>query len=404
MNTIAGDINRTPPNQIPLMNTDTPPINEVQEIMRRSREAEKALLFGTYNYDMLAGTVEWSEGVYDILCSIARNKPLDHDAFISYVLCEDAAKLDSGLKRKLLSQKEYNENYQITCDDKKNKIVQLIGKRIHDENGNVIKDTGLIRDVTLEKEKETITNRAINELLTSNKELESFAYVASHDLQEPVRKVSTFTGRLASKLADKVDGESEMYLKRIIASAENMRLLIDNLLEYSRISRNIEPFADTNLNFILQQVKTDLELVIEETGTTIHSDKLPNIIASSVRMKQLLNNVIGNSIKFIKPGVPPVINIASSVLTANEKKEYPLNEDLVYYKIAISDNGIGFEEEYSQKIFQVFQRLNGKSEYPGSGIGLAICKKIVEQHHGVIYAEGVLGKGATVFIILPEKQ
>jgi len=189
-----------------------------------------------------------------------------------------------------------------------------------------------------------------------------------------------------------------------MSATESMKLLIDNLLEYSRISRNTEPFVDANLNFILQQVITDLELVIEESGAVVTATGLPNVEASATRMKQLFNNIIGNSIKFTKNQVSPNITITSAELTVDEKKAHRLPEDKVYHKIDIKDNGIGFEEEYAKLIFQVFQRLNGKSEYPGSGIGLAICKKIVEQHNGLIYASGVLGKGAIVSVILPEKQ
>lgn len=386
------------------MNTTMSGNNDMDKLLGQNTNAENVLKFGVYEYDVISGKNKWSDGVYNIFTNITPREPLSYTAFMSYVLDEDLALLDEDVKRKLLSLQQYNEEYRIAIGNKNYKFIQLIGRRIHDEQGNVITDNGIIRDITSEKQKEEAANIAINELLHSNKELESFAYIASHDLQEPVRKISTFSSRLVSKLSAAADEETAMYLKRILASTENMRLLIDNLLEYSRMQRNVEPFAETNLNFILQQVKTDLELVIEETGTVINSDKLPNIIASSTRMKQLFNNIISNSIKFAKQGEPSVITISYTELSDTEREEHRLKDMTCYYKIVFSDNGIGFEEEYSQKIFHVFQRLNGKSEYPGSGIGLAICKKIVEQHHGIIYATGRLGEGANIVIILPQEQ
>lgn len=238
----------------------------------------------------------------------------------------------------------------------------------------------------------------------SNKELEEFAYVASHDLQEPLRKISTFTGRLNEKYASEIGEEGKLYVDRIIASSGNMRILIDNLLEFSRISRIKQPFVELNLNFVLRQVRNDLELNVEETGTTIKSDDLPTIEASMSQMKQLFNNILNNAIKFRKEDVKPEIIISSKTLADADKKKFNLASQKNFFAITICDNGIGFENEYATKIFQIFQRLHGKSEYPGSGIGLAICKKIVDHHNGIIFAENVPDKGACFTIILPEKQ
>jgi len=389
--------------KIVLTDVGTSGKDELSELKERQYEAEKALQFGVLEYDIASGLIVWSKGVYDILCHKAEEAPLNYNAFISLMIRENYDELDESIKVELLSKNNYQEEYEVVVGDNITKIVKLIGRRIHDANGVVLRDVGIIKDISAEKEKELDANKAINELLRSNKELESFAYIASHDLQEPVRKIGTFGSRLMLLLENKTEDEV-MYLKRIMSATESMKLLIDNLLEYSRISKNTEPFVDANLNFILQQVITDLELVIEESGAVVTSGGLPNIEASATRMKQLFNNIIGNSIKFTTHGVSPNITITSVELTLNEKIAHRLPEDKVYHKIEIKDNGIGFEEEYAKLIFQVFQRLNGKSEYPGSGIGLAICKKIVEQHNGLIYASGVLGEGAIVSVILPEKQ
>ena len=188
------------------------------------------------------------------------------------------------------------------------------------------------------------------------------------------------------------------------ASADNMRKLINDLLDFSRISKKDQLYEQVNLNVILQQVKNDLELIIEETGTVISSDSLPTVEAIPSQMKQLFSNIIGNAIKFRKPAISPLITIETNILIEKEKQRLELVNNKNYYQIAISDNGIGFEEEYNSRIFQVFQRLHGKSEYPGSGIGLAICKKILEHHHGAIYAKSTPDLGAGFFLILPQDQ
>jgi light-regulated signal transduction histidine kinase (bacteriophytochrome) len=244
----------------------------------------------------------------------------------------------------------------------------------------------------------------VEELNHSNRELEEFAYIASHDLQEPLRKITTYSDRLSEKYKEALTGDGLMYLSRMIISAENMRMLINDLLEFSRISKNEQPYERVDMNMVLKLVKTDLELVIEETGTIINCESLPAVDAIPSQMKQLLANIIGNAIKFHKPGLPPVITISANILSEKEKVRLELAKNRIYYEFSISDNGIGFEEEYNTRIFQVFQRLHGKSEYPGSGIGLAICKKIIEYHHGIIYATSEPGAGARFTFILPQDQ
>jgi light-regulated signal transduction histidine kinase (bacteriophytochrome) len=167
------------------------------------------------------------------------------------------------------------------------------------------------------------------------------------------------------------------------------------------VTRDKQPFEDVNLRFVLHQVLSDLELTIEETGAQIHAGELPVIKGSLTQMKQLFANILNNAIKFRKPGTSPEINISSAILTQEEKDLHDLLASKQYHKITISDNGIGFAGEYAERIFQIFQRLHGKSDYPGSGIGLAICKKIVDHHHGLIFAKGSEGAGAEFVIILP---
>jgi light-regulated signal transduction histidine kinase (bacteriophytochrome) len=255
-------------------------------------------------------------------------------------------------------------------------------------------------DPLSDPESDKVLSKYIEDLKRSNRGLEEFAYIASHDLQEPLRKISTFSGRLALRYSDIMDDEGRMYLERIIASADSMRMLMDSLLEYSRLTTVDQPTVRTNLGFILKQTTSDLELIIEETGAVVNVEGLPFIIAVPSQMKQLFTNLLSNAIKFRRPGIAPVITVRTEA-PALEDEAYLPSDSRSYHRIVIEDNGIGFEGEYCERIFGIFQRLHGKSEYPGSGVGLAICRKIAEAHGGAIRAENVPGQGARFIILLP---
>lgn len=361
--------------------------------------------FGTFEWIIPADKVCWSERLYDIFEMTDRETLLTRALLASYIHPDDTANVNEFLSNILKSSKPGNIKAKVLTQKGNIKIIQLIAEPLKAKNGRPFKLVGSVRDITEQYRIEEDLKRNVTELNRSNRELEEFAYVASHDLQEPLRKISTFSDRPSDKYQDKLEDEAKMYLERIIASADSARMLIDNLLEFSRLSRSNQPFTEVNLDFVLREVKTELELVIEETGTTINNAVLPGIEAVHSQMKQLFTNILGNSIKFRKAGVPSAIDITVSELdeAGAIKAGMPLN-GIRYYKIQITDNGIGFEEEYSEKIFQIFQRLHAKSEYPGSGIGLAICKKIVDNHFGDIYAENIPGQGARFTIILPAKQ
>lgn len=272
-------------------------------------------------------------------------------------------------------------------------------------NGRTEPDLYDYKQMVLEKEKfQKILENKVRELDRSNKELEEFAYIASHDLQEPLRKITSFSERLKEKLPANLEPDVQLYLNRMLAATDNMRTLIDNLLEFSRTSRISEPFSRIDLNNVISEVKADLELKIEETSTKIDSDVLPVIDAIPMQMRQLFTNLFTNAIKFRQANTNPEIEIRYQVLPEEDVENDHLRQGTQYYRIIVRDHGIGFDQEFSMKIFQIFQRLHGKAEYPGSGIGLAICKKIVDNHNGRIYAESEAGKGAEFVIILPESQ
>lgn len=245
---------------------------------------------------------------------------------------------------------------------------------------------------------------AIKDLDRSNKDLEEFAYIASHDLQEPLRKITSFSSRLTSKFHEQLGEEGKLYIDKINIATGNMKELIENLLQISRTVQHSQPFETTNLNSIVDSVRQNLDLKIEEGNVQITHETLPEADALPSLMMQLFNNIISNAIKFSSKNQIAVIHISSEELSTAEKDSLLLPSNKTYYKIAVKDNGIGFQQESAKDIFKIFYRLNSKAEYPGTGIGLAICNKIVEKHKGVIWAESEPDKGAAFFIVLPKNQ
>jgi len=234
------------------------------------------------------------------------------------------------------------------------------------------------------------------ELQRSNQELQDFAYVASHDLQEPLRKIQAF-GNLLEDEYGHVLGEGRTYLDRMRNAASRMQVLINDLLTFSRVTTKALPFSEVDLNLIAREVVIDLETLVQKTHGTVTIEQLPVIDADPLQMRQMLQNLIGNALKFHRPGVPPVVTVSAQVqVDAQTGEEQCL--------IAVRDNGIGFDEKYLDRIFTVFQRLHGRGEYEGTGVGLAVVRKIVTRHGGSITAQSSNGEGATFLVTLPVRQ
>ncbi len=237
----------------------------------------------------------------------------------------------------------------------------------------------------------------------SNKELQDFASVASHDLQEPLRKVQAFSDRLRSRCAGSIDDQGRDYLDRVQNAAKRMQTLINDLLTFARVASKAQPFVPTDLAAITREVVSDLEVRIEQAQGRVEVDDLPNVDADPLQVRQLMQNLIGNSLKYQRADVPPVVRVSSKrvVHEAAGPAEVPPRP---YCQILVEDNGIGFDEIYSDRIFTIFQRLHGRSEYEGTGVGLAVCRKIVERHGGSITAKSQLGEGSTFIVTLPIRQ
>ena len=269
---------------------------------------------------------------------------------------------------------------------------------VYDARGVPLIMQGIMLDITDRKRAETTLQTYAVQLERSNRELQDFAYIASHDLQEPLRKIQAFGERLEIKFKDVLNEEGQDYLLRMRNSAARMQNLINDLLSYSRVTTRIQPFIKIDLNYVVQEVLLDLAERIDETNGQIEVGNVPEFEADPMQMRLLFQNLISNSLKFHKPDSPPMIKISGKLLEPHEN----LNDRFV--ELEVKDNGIGFDEKYLPRIFQPFQRLHNRGEYEGSGIGLAICRKIVEMHGGSITAKSKPGQGAVFLVTLPVIQ
>lgn len=242
----------------------------------------------------------------------------------------------------------------------------------------------------------------IQQLETSNQELERMAFVASHDMQEPLRKIRAFGDLLTERFSPSLEGDGRLFLNKIITSADRMSMLIRDLLNFSRLTSQRDLFTPVSLNELVDKIMNDLELVIQESNATVSRGNLPVIDAVPLQLEQLLLNLVTNALKYVQPGVAPQVRIEAEF---TETAFYPgLVVGERYVRLTICDNGIGFDEKYLDRIFDIFQRLHSKTNYEGTGIGLAICKRVVTHHNGYITAQSREGVGTTFIVLLPEKQ
>ncbi|HEY1005549.1 MAG TPA: ATP-binding protein [Sphingobacteriaceae bacterium] len=368
--------------------------------------AEQIAGLGSWEFDTESGEVKWSDQMYGIFGFRVQQVQPSIQLQEKLTAPEFRETVRKAILVAIRKKRSYSLEYQIVRPGGKRRFVLAQGRYI--SNGNKL--VGTLLDITELKEanlklsrNEALLRLKVEELNRSNTELEQFAYVASHDLQEPLRKIRAFGERLEHTLGTGLPPDGRDYLDRMKNAAERMQTLIDDLLTYSRLTRIGGGYETLPLPGVLRNVTANLEYAIERGNARLHIDARHAVDAVPGQLEQLFQNLISNSLKFARTGTEPEITIRSEVIRGSDAGPH-LAADREYCRITVSDNGIGFDARYSEKIFVLFQRLHSRSEYPGTGMGLAICKKIVENHNGWITASGQEGMGASFTLLLPVNQ
>ena len=328
---------------------------------------------------------------------------------------DDIAETLSVFNKAYFDKEEFKKEMRLLREDGEHRWVMNTGKPNFDAAGNFLGFIGTcvethdmkVMNEQLEQHVKSRTKALADvnlNLERSNHDLEQFAYVASHDLQEPMRKIITFNDRLQNRFKEQMPKDALPYMEKMAASALRMTRLIDDLLNFSRVSRAGESFEETDLNKTLKKVLKDLDDVINKQNARISADDLPVIEAVPGLIQQVFQNLVSNALKFTEEEKHPELSITSSFIRIDKYPQYSDLPDTAYAELIFKDNGIGFNQSFAQQIFVIFQRLNEKHKYPGTGIGLAVCKKIVNYHNGVIFAESEEGNGASFHVLLPLKQ
>jgi PAS domain S-box-containing protein len=291
---------------------------------------------------------------------------------------------------------EHTEAVRLTKDGRRIQV-SIAASPMLDDDGKAIGYSLIVRDISEQKRIQAELERARTELERSNRDLQDFASVASHDLQEPLRKIRAFADRLEHRLGGSLDIHSAADLARVLDAAGRMQQLIEDLLAFSRVTTRSKPFEAVDLGEVALAVLVDLETTIAASGGSVDVGPLPTIDADPLQMRQLLQNLIGNALKFHVPGRPPLVTVRAT----SEPSKDEAGQARLSWTLDVSDNGIGIDERHAERIFQPFERLHGRTEYPGTGMGLAICQRIAKRHGGSITASGTPGEGTTFHVVLP---
>jgi signal transduction histidine kinase len=361
------------------------------------RHAEEIGRFSSWQWYMDTNTLVFSDNQYSLLGVPAQSFEPTVENFMQFVHPDDRGIIEESVRLALEERKPSDISFRIMKRDGELRYFRSVARLTYIHNNQIF--IGINSDVTDEYLNKAELEDRNRELLQSNTELASFNHIASHDLQEPLRKIQTFISRITEKDSGAISATSLEYFARIQLSVKRMRSLINDLLLFSRVTKAEKVFKKTDLNTLLENARQELISDIEEKDAVINSDTLPVLNVVPFQIQQLLLNLLGNSLKYSKKDIPPVINISCEMVDDPETPEDSGYKK--FYKISVTDNGIGFEQQYAESIFILFYRLQPGLESPGTGIGLSICKKIVENHGGFITASSKPGAGATFTFFLP---
>ncbi|HXF62945.1 MAG TPA: ATP-binding protein, partial [Caldilineaceae bacterium] len=402
----------------------------------RLADAQRLARMGYWELEPRSGHITLSTELSTILGLSPQPNTLALADMVKLVAASDRARLRDALRNAAESLTPFDLEIEIIRPAAEPIHLYILGNVVGNSAGQAVRLWGTGQDVTERHRTEEQLRAIATRLEASNRELQDFAYIASHDLQEPLRKIIAFSDRLSLKFGSVLDETGHDYLQRVQHAARRMQVLIEDLLTLSRVTTRGQPFVEVDLNEVVNDVALDLETRLEESDGHLEIGPLPVIEADPLQMRQLFQNLIGNALKFHRAGVAPRVRIytlsngdsanGDSAAEAGEPDggvdasdraaiehgslepaslEQAADHYTDRYTIVVEDNGIGFDNKYADRIFQPFQRLHGRSsEYSGTGMGLAICRKIVERHHGVIMATSQAEQGAKFLVTLPKTQ
>ncbi|XGV97133.1 MAG: PAS domain-containing protein [Leptolyngbya sp. BL-A-14] len=360
---------------------------QLHQVSNRLTLAIKSGSIGIWDWNVVDNVLTWDERMHE-LYGIPPNQFTNlYEAWANSLHPDDRLLAETAIQQALAGEKDYDPEFRVLHPDGTIRFIKAYALVERNEQGEPQQMIGINYDITERKQAEEALQQLTVDLQRSNQELEQFAYVASHDLQEPLRAITSYTQLFAKRYQGQIDEKADKYIHYVIDGAARMQQLIQDLLAYSRVGRYELKLRPTDCNGVLQQVTKDLQMTIDETSATLIVDPLPTILGDSMQVAQLFQNLIGNALKY-RGQAPPIIRVS-----AREQ-----GDDWLF---SIQDNGIGIEPQYAQRIFEIFQRLHTRREYEGTGLGLAICKKIVERHHGSIWVEPQLGQGSVFCFTLP---
>jgi signal transduction histidine kinase len=365
-----------------LLNHQKESQSKICELNNRFDIAAKAASTGVWDFDVKNNVNTWDETTFRIYGIEPGYFEKSYDGWVKLLDPDDAERAIRVFKESLAGSGDYQDIFTIIRGDGEKRYIKSFSKIKRDRSGNPIRTVGLNIDITEQRITEENLQKLNEKLLQSNQELEHFAYVASHDLQEPLRMISSFSQLLEKKYSEKLDQEAHEFIAFIVGGAAHMQHLISDLLDYSRVTRLPGEYKPVDMNCVIKRVLDNLQVKIESCNVVIKTSEMPVITGDEIRLVRLFQNLIDNAIKFSNTAEHPTI-------------EVECKPGFNSWKFAVKDNGIGLDMKNKEKIFEIFQRLNPRDKYPGTGIGLAICRKIVEQHGGQIWVESEPDKGTT---------